>query len=601
MTRENILKRVGAVCLAVLILQFVNCSAPSPSEHYNVIIQNTTIVDGTGKAAFKGSVAVNGEKIAAVGEVKGEADLVIDGTDLVTCPGFIDPHNHSDFTIMQFPTAENFIQQGLTTVVAGNCGDSQAPTKNLSFAGWLSSVEELGISINLAMMVGHGTVRSMVMGEDFKRDATKEEIEQMKVLVDDAMKAGAFGISGGIDPPWVGYFASKEEMVELAKVVGKYGGFYSPHTRHERNHWPTQDKDKYSYVLSYGPADEILVGRYQGLVEAIEICRQGGIPLHIAHIPNAYLLPLPHPDYLEAAAARATMELVDKANAEGVTVTCDVILPTRSQSVSTILKEFQTERFNYPEWLSRLTKEELVKNLKKPEFRVNIRKLYDDCLIKFGMIHTKADPYWGDCFMVVKCTNAAYEGKLISEIAKMKNIDDLETVFDIIVEDPEAKWVAYHDRRYNQAAVSEFLKHPLCEPCTDDFVLPAKISQLGIETDASSAVTATSFGMYPYYIKTYVKENGILTLEEAIKKATSLPAKRLGLDRGILRQGTYADIVVFDYETIDMKVDFLEPDQQPEGIEYVLVNGKVAYKEKKHTGEKAGKVLRKPVDQSGNR
>ncbi|MBN1224225.1 MAG: amidohydrolase family protein, partial [Candidatus Aminicenantes bacterium] len=268
---------------------------------------------------------------------------------------------------------------------------------------------------------------------------------------------------------------------------------------------------------------------------------------------------------------------------------------TRSQSVSTMLKEFQTERFNYPDWLSNLTAEELVENLKEPEFRKKIRELYDNCLIKFGMIHTKTDPYWGDCFMVVKCANTAYEGKLISEIAKVKNIDELEAVFDIIVEDPESKWVAYHDRRYNQVAVSEFLKHPLCEPCTDDFVLPAKVAHLGVETDASSAVTATSFGMYPYYIRTYVKELGILSLEEAVKKATSLPTKRLGLNRGVLQKGAYADVVVFDFDRIDMKVDFLEPDQQPEGIEYVLVNGKIAYKDKKHTGEKAGKVLRKSM------
>ncbi|MBN1222040.1 MAG: amidohydrolase family protein, partial [Candidatus Aminicenantes bacterium] len=330
MSCAKIVKTAGAVCLLLLIFSLLSCSATSPSEHYDIIIQNTMIVDGTGRAAFKGAVAIKGETIAAVGKVNGDAELLIDGTGLVTCPGFIDPHNHSDFTIMQFPLAENFIQQGLTTVVAGNCGASPAPAKDLNFSGWLSKVEELGISINLAMMVGHGTVRTYVMGDDFKRDGTSEEIEQMKALVEEAMKAGAFGMSGGIDPPWVGYFASMEEKVELAKVVGKYGGFYSPHTRHERNHWATQDLGAYSYVLGYGPADDILVGRYRGLVEAIEVCRQAGIPLHIAHIPNAYLLPLPHPDYLEAAAARATMELVDNANAEGVTVTCDVILPTRS-------------------------------------------------------------------------------------------------------------------------------------------------------------------------------------------------------------------------------------------------------------------------------
>jgi len=597
MLGRKVLKSAFIFSFGVFVFQSVNCSSPSPSEHYDVLIKNTSVVDGTGETAFKGSIAIQGEKIAAVGDVKGEADLVIDGTGLIACPGFIDPHNHSDVTIMRFPQAENFIQQGLTTVVAGNCGASAAPTREVSFGGWLSDLEELGISVNLAMMVGHGTVRTLVMGDDFKRDATNEELEQMKALVEEAMKSGAFGMSGGIDAPWVGYFASMDEKVELAKVVGRYGGFYAPHTRHERSHWATQDLDEFSYVLAYGPADDILVGRYQGLLEAVEMCRQAGIPLHIAHIPNAYLLPLPHPDYLEAAAARATMELVDKANAAGGTVTCDVILPVRSQTVKPIFLEFLTDRFDYPEWLSSLTKEELVENLEKKEFRDRIRGLYDDCRIKFSMIHTKADPYWGNCFMVVESRNPEYEGKLISEIAAMKNTGDLETVFDIIVEDPDSKWVACHDRRYNQTAVSEFLKHPLCEPCTDDYALPAKIAGEGIEATASAAVTATSFGAYPYYIKTYVKEKGILSLEDAVRKATSSPARRLGLNRGVLRAGAYADIVVFDYESIDMTVDFLQPDRQPEGIEYVLVNGKVAYRDKSHTGVKSGKVLRKSMPQ----
>jgi N-acyl-D-aspartate/D-glutamate deacylase len=348
-------------------------------------------------------------------------------------------------------------------------------------------------------------------------------------------------------------------------------------------------------VLGYGDADDVLVGRYRGLLEAIEVCRQADIPLHIAHIPNAFLLPLPHPDYLEQAAARATMDIVDQANADGVTVTCDVILPPRSQTVKAIIKEFQTERFDYPDWLLGLSREELVESLKTQEFRAKIRELYDGCRVKFSMIHTKIDPYWMNCLMVVKHKNAEYENKLVSEIAKTRNTDALEAVFDLIVEDPEAKWVAYHDRRYNQAAVSEFMKHPLCEPCTDDYVLPESVEALGIDATASAAVTATSFGMYPYYIKTYVKELGVMTLEEAVRKATSLPAKRLGLNRGTLSPGVFADIVVFDFEKIDMKVDFLKPDQRPEGIEYVFVNGKVAYQDKAHTGERAGKVLRKSL------
>ena len=579
--------------LFLILSLFVIIYCSTPSEHYDLIIENTTIIDGTGRASFKGNLAINGERIEAVGNVKGTADVIIDGSGLITCPGFIDPHNHSDSSIMQYPEAKNFIQQGITTVVAGNCGFSPAPAKDLQFGEWLSQVEELGISINLAMMVGHNTIRELVMADDFKRTATSDEIEKMKVLLENAMNAGAFGLSAGVDPPWFGFFASVEEKVELCKVVAKYGGFYSPHLKHARNHWVTDNLDEYSYVLYYGPAERILVGKYEGVMEAIEVCRQANVPLHIAHYFNAYVLPLPHPDYLEEAAARASMDILHRANEEGVTVTCDVVLPPRSQTVKKIADEFRTERFNYPDWLWKLSREELSEKLKSKEFRAKIRRLYDACKVKFSMIHTKIDPYWMNCFKIIQSTNKEFEGKFIREIAKLRNTDALDAVFDIIVEDPEAKWVVYWDRRSNQIAISTMLQSPLCEPCTDDFAMTDSLADLPFEPTASGAVTAIAFGMFPYYIKTYVKDMAKLTLEEAIKKATSQPAERLGLNRGVLSPGAYADIVIFDYDTINMKVNFLEPDQKPAGIEFVLVNGKIAYQDKAHTGIKTGKVLRK--------
>ncbi|MFC2164137.1 amidohydrolase family protein [Acidobacteriota bacterium] len=587
-------KAFGGLGILVLVsFLFVVICCSTPSEHYDLIIKDTTIVDGTGKSSFEGSIAIKGDKIEAVGKVKGTSDVVIDGSGLVTCPGFIDPHNHSDFTITQFPEAKNFIQQGITTVLGGHCGGSPAPTKDLTFGDWLNKLEEMDISINLAMMAGHNTIRELVMVKDFHREATEEEVAEMKILLEEAMNAGAFGLSGGVDPPWSGYFASIEEKAELGKVVAQYGGFYSPHQKHARNHWMTDNMDEYSYVLAYGPAERILVGKYQGVMEAIEVCRRAGIPLHISHYKNPYVLALPHPNYLEEAAARAAMDLLQKANEEGVTVTCDVVLPPRAKTVKTIADEFRTERFNYPDWLWKLSREELAEKLKSKEFRAKIRELYDACKVKFSMIHTKIDPYWMNCIKVLQCQNKEFEGKLISEIARMRNTDPLDAVFDIIVEDPDAKWYVHWDRRSNQIAISTMLQSPLCEPCTDDFAMTDSLADLPFEPTASGAVTAIAFGMIPYYIKTYVKELGKLTLEEAIKKATSQPAKRLGLNRGILSSGAYADVVIFNFDTIDMKVDLLHPDHKPEGIECVIVNGKIAYKDNAHTGVKSGKVLRK--------
>jgi len=320
----------------VLSLTLMMCVSKSTSERYDVIIKSTKIVDGSGRAPFKGDIAIKGEKIVAVGKVKGEAQTVIDGSGFITCPGFIDPHTHADWGIIQYPLAENFIMQGITTVIAGNCGFSPAPSKDLTFDGWLSKVEKTEISINLAQLVRHSEIRALVMEEDWKREATDQELEEMKVHVEEAMRSGAFGLSAGIDAPWTGFFASMKEKIELAKIAAKYSGFYVPHTRHARSHWPTQNLEEYSYVLYYGPLEDIWVGTYRGYLEAIEVSRQAGVLLHIAHFCPAYKIPQPHPDFLEEAAARAMLtEIIDKAREEGINVTFD----NRDTSIAHIIRQ----------------------------------------------------------------------------------------------------------------------------------------------------------------------------------------------------------------------------------------------------------------------
>ncbi len=175
----------------------------SAPEKYDIIIKNTKIVDGTGKAALRGDIAIKGEKIVAVGRVEGEAATVIDGSGLVTCPGFIDPHSHADLTIVKYPLAENLIMQGITTFLGGNCGGSAAPQKDLTFGEWLSKVEDEGISINYAPLVGHYTIRILVMGHDYRRKATPAEIEQTIYFITPAMLAPMFTGGGGIGVVWM--------------------------------------------------------------------------------------------------------------------------------------------------------------------------------------------------------------------------------------------------------------------------------------------------------------------------------------------------------------------------------------------------------------
>lgn len=559
---------------------------------YDVLIERTTIVDGTGKAAFTGSIAIKGEKIAALGKVEGDATTVIDGSGLVTCPGFIDMHNHGDGGIMEHPLAENLIMQGITTILAGNCGASAAPEKDLTFGEWLSKLENSGMSINMAMLVGHRKVRSMVMGEDWRRKARPDEIEEMKKMVEEAMRSGAFGFSGGRDYG-TERFADTKEVMELARVVQKYGGIYQPHTKHSCSSWPTDDPEEVQYGLFYEPPidwEDVWVGRYRGYLEAIEVSRRTGISLHIGHLCTAYKNPQPHPAFLAEAAAKATLvEIIDKPRDEGLDVTFNVIANSESVTAQRpLIDSFYQPRIETRlSWVKEIPKGEFIERLKTKEFRSRLKRLYDSGKIKFSMIHPKEDPYWGDCFTILTCKNKEYEGETVAEIARMRNTDYLETIFDILVQDPETTWVLSFDKRY-ASSVIPFLEHPVAMPSTDMGIVSVEPKE-----DISKKPSPHAYGLFADYIGSFVREKGVLSLEKAVQKASFVPAQVLRLkDRGILRPGAYADMIVFDLETIKMKGDFVNPTQPPDGVEYVLVNGTVVYKDKAHTGKKPGKVIR---------
>ena len=557
------------------------------AETYDILITNARIVDGTGKAAFTGNVAIRGEKIAAVGSVTGEAAMVIDATGLVVCPGFVDPHSHADLNIMEYPLAENFIMQGVTTFIGGNCGLSPAPTEKMPFSQWLSDVGKKGISINYAPLVGHNRIRELVMGGDFKREATEEEVERMKSHVEEAMQGGAFGFSTFTDPS-AGEYASFDEILELVKTTGKYGGLYFPHTRHIQSQWPSGDPEEYGYGIFHGPMEDVWVGMYRGVQEVIEISRQTGVPVHIAHFSNVYLIPQPHPEFLEEAAARASLWNIDVAREEGVDVTFDAIMSASSISSEVpLFREFVRSRNVALDFLRDLSGEEFAGKLRSEEFREKIRDVYRQGRLKLGMIHTKADPFWFNCFTILRCKISGYDGKTVGEISKQEKKDPLETLFDMLVEDPDTRWVQHLDRRQTEAATVAFLQHPLTMVCTDMGAYPA-------DPKGASLPPPIAYGMYPGYIKKYVKERKVISLEEAIKKATSLPARLINLDdRGLIRQGAYADIIVFDFDKLDYTGNFLNPAVRPEGINYVLVNGQVVYKDMQHTTALPGKILRR--------
>lgn len=588
----------GCLLLVLCLLGFA-CSQAQKEEHYDLLIKDTTIVDGTGGSAHKGDVAIRGQRIAAVGEVHGDADVVIDGTGLITCPGFIDPHSHADFGVMNHPTAENLAMQGITTFVGGNCGLSPVPVEVPSFGKYIERLQQDGLSVNVSFLVGHNAVRSFVMGADFKRPSTPQELDQMKDHVEDALKNGALGLSVGLDY-YPGEYAEREELVALAQIAGQHGGLLVPHLRHRNSHWPGETED-WKYGVYHGPIEDVWVGRYRGLWEALDISREANVPLHVAHLCNIYRIPQPHPDFLEEAAARATLWNIDSAVEEGYDVTFDVIVSVHDiAKMRPLVEEFIKSRTLALEPFRHMSREEFIKKINTPVFREKIRKVYDDNKLKLGMIHTKADPYWMNRFKIVVCTNEEYEGKTIGEIAAMRKTDPLEAIFDILVEDPDAKWFQYFDEKeVMHQALPVFLNHSAGMPSTDMGSLPPVTQAEGFKVGGSLFTPpAIAYGGFADYIGRYVRDRGSLGLEEAVRKATAFPAQRFGLaDRGVLKPNAYADLVVFSLEKIKRTGDFMRPAQQPEGIEYVLVNGTVVYKEKSHTGARPGKVLRRNESQ----
>jgi N-acyl-D-amino-acid deacylase len=594
---------------------------------YDILVRNSTVIDGTGRPSFRADVGVIGEKIAAVGHVQGDTKLEIDAKGMVLCPGFIDPHTHGDIGILRHPLAENFVMQGITTIVAGHCGASMAPLVDtcpsdlidagdwwheidpesgkppvllpldrygdilktkLGFAvDWtkfdefLSRVEQTRTSVNFASFVGHNTLRVIVMGEEFRRPANSQEIDEMKQHVSESLHAGALGLSSMTDPG-PGEYADVKELAELARVVADHGGLYVPHTRHTQSQWPADSPDETGYGIFHGPMEDVWVGRYRGVQEAIEVARRSGVSLHIAHLSTVFKIPQPHPDYLEEAAARATLEIVDDAVHEGLDVTFDVVASASSISSAALLRE------EFSQWIGQSEGDALAARVKSAEFRKEVKNVHRIGRLKLGMVHTKADPYWMNCFRILRCTNREFEGKTVGQIAAARNQDPIDTTLDILAEDVDTIWVQFLDDRGTETANSVFLSHPSAMPCTDALVYGEFSTK-----DFMHRPPPTAYGLFPHYIRTMVRGRRMLSLEHALMKATHLPARRLGLkDRGIIEPGAYADIVLLDPDSIRDVSDFMEPVRHPEGIELVVVNGRLVSQRQNQTGERPGKVLR---------
>ncbi len=525
---------------------------------FDLLILNAMIIDGTSSSWFYGDIGIDKDKISAIGNLKRhKARRVIDAKGLFVSPGFIDIHSHSDFHAIVNYRCESKVRQGVTTEVVGNCGYSLAPLLGEALqesrrshlesygieAGWETVEEYLQVleksrpSINYATLVGHGTIRKSVMGYE-RREPTKEELAKMKRLLDQAMRDGAFGMSTGlIYSP--GSFAKTEEIIQLCKVVAKRNGIYTTHMRSESEYLE------------------------ESVLESIEIGEKSKVAVQISHhkaCGRKYF-----------GKVNKTLQMIQQARSKGIDVTCDVYPYTATATdLDAIL----------PDWVHEGGIQKLLERLTDKNTREKIKKQIDPV--------QKAMSGYENLYVTYTFTekNKQFQGKSIAEISKILNKDPLDTAFDLIVE--ERSRVGMMRFAMDEEDVKKVISSPFSMIGSDG-------SALSVDGVLSHGHPhPRNFGTFPRVIARYVKELKTITLEQAIYKMTSFPARRIGLfDRGIIRPNMAADIVIFDFDRIQDTATYEEPKKYPQGIVYVIVNGEPVIFESEHTFARAGKILRK--------
>jgi N-acyl-D-amino-acid deacylase len=529
---------------------------------HSIVIKNGTLVDGTGAKAVPMDLAMDGTKVGGLykpSEAKGS--VTIDASGMVVCPGFIDIHTHSDLHLLSNPQAHSKIHQGVTTELVGNCGGSAAPLLGsartaiedeanellvdidwTSMDEYLLRLHNLKTSVNVASLVGAETIRRCVLGNG-DVDPSADELDQMRILVADAMLQGAFGLSSGlIYAP--GCYASTEELIALAATAASFGGLYSSHIRGEGT---------------------TLV---KAVEEAIRIGREAGVRVEISHHKAC--------GSANWGKVRQTIGMIEKARSEGVDVAFDVYPYTASSAaLDSIL----------PPWVREGSREEIISRLEDKDMRARISKELQTKSDSWEAMAAETD--W-DCIVVAGLrteANRRFENKSVLHISKELGKKPVDTALDLIVEEKMQVYGIYHE--INEDDVVSVISNPLSSIGSDGS------SESPFGPLAEFATHPRAYGTFPRVLRNYVFDKTTLTLEEAIRKMTSWPADRIGLlDRGVLAAGMAADVVVFDPQKVRDRATFEDSHKFPEGIEYVFVNGAVTIEKGEHTNERAGLVIR---------
>lgn len=519
---------------ALLLMLAVGATSIAQAPLFDILIVGGQVVDGSGNAWFRGDIGIQGDSIAFIGPPGGaRGKLTLDAAGMIVAPGFVDTHSHARRGIFEVPAAENQIRQGVTTVIEGPDGSSPLPLKP-----FLDKLTATHFAVNIGSMVGQGTIRQKVLGLK-DRKPTPEELQTMKELAKQAMLDGAFGLSTGLFY-LPGSFTPAEEVIEIAKIVGAMGGIHTSHMRQE--------------------GSEVLAS----VRETIRIGEEGGLPTQITHHKIIGLE--------NRGASAQTLKLVEEARARGVDVTIDQYPYTASSTGTAAL---------FPRWSLESGQEAFLERLRAPEQRARI--------VAAIVQNIETDRGGGDPKNVVMAScsfDSSMAGKNLAELTASRGVpvtpaNAAETA--IAIQSKGGCSAIYH--AISEEDVERILRYPFTMVASDG----------GIPVFGRDVPHPRNYGSFARILGRYVRERKILSLEDAVRRMTSLPASRFRIfDRGLLRAGMKADIVVFDAAKVADKADFPNPHQYAEGFRHVLVNGAPVLLDGKMTGSRPGQVLYGP-------
>ncbi len=505
---------------------------------YDLVIRNARVADGTGNPWYRADIAIAGGKIAAIGRLERPgAARVIDAADRIAAPGFIDVHTHIEGSVLERPEARNFVADGVTTVVTGNCGGSR-----VDLARFFAQIEEKRTALNVASLIGHNAVRAEVMGRA-NRLATAAELEKMRALVDQGMRDGAVGFSTGlIYVP--GTYSNSEEVIELAKVAARHGGVYASHMRDEGD---------------AGTAEKAL----EAIAEAIRVGREARLPVELSHFkiaaPRLWGL------------SEKTLAAVEAARREGVDVVVDQYPYLASSTGIAML---------LPTWALADGADAVKQRLADPGTRARVLREMEQ---RWREMHGHQNLDWA---RVAQCAwDRALEGKSITQINAEKGrpenwTAELETVLEIQL--GGGAQMIYSEM--GDGDVERIMRYPHTAVASDG----------GIPEPGRGVPHPRSYGTNARVLARYVREKGVLTLEDAIRRMTALPARTFGLrDRGLLREGFWADLVIFDPARVADQATFDKPHQYSTGFDYVLVNGVPVIDDGRPADARPGRAVRR--------